>query len=111
MHVRKYRRGHRLCNAGQYDGHRSLQFPGASVPTALELLIGERRARILESLTTPKTTGETAAAAGIALSTASEHLHDLTVAGVVALSRSGRSVTYVLTDTGRRLVDEFGRSV
>lgn len=70
-------------------------------------LVGRRRARMLEALRTAKTTGETAAAAGIALSTASEHLHELVQAKVVNRYRSGRFVYYVLSEIGRRLVDEL----
>jgi DNA-binding transcriptional ArsR family regulator len=58
-------------------------------------------------LRTAKTTGEAAVAADIAPSTASEHLHELAMAKVVDRFRSGRFVYYVLSATGKRLVDEL----
>jgi DNA-binding MarR family transcriptional regulator len=70
-------------------------------------LVGQRRAQLLEALRTAKTTREAAAAADIALSTASEHLGELALAKVVDRRRSGRFVYYVLNETGRRLVDEL----
>jgi DNA-binding transcriptional ArsR family regulator len=75
---------------------------------ALSRLVGPRRARILEALSAPKTTGETAAAVGIAPSTASEHLHELNLARVVVRARRGKRVYYVLSPIGRRLVEELG---
>jgi DNA-binding transcriptional ArsR family regulator len=79
--------------------------------TALSRLVGERRARILETLRTAKTTGDVAEAAGIAESTASEHLHELVLAQVVKRFRSGRFVYYALTKVGELLVDELGMAV
>jgi predicted ArsR family transcriptional regulator len=75
----------------------------------LTRLVGLRRARILEGLRTAKTVGEAAAAAEIAVITASEHLHELSLARVVERVRSARFLSYALSETGRRLVDELGR--
>jgi hypothetical protein len=80
----------------------------APAHTALARLVGARRATILEALQTPKTTPEAAQASGIAASTASAHLHELTLARVLERRRSGRFVYYVLSETGKRLVDELG---
>jgi DNA-binding transcriptional ArsR family regulator len=76
-------------------------------PRALALVVGRRRAQILIALKTARTSGEVAAAAGIASSTASEHLHELALAGVVDRRRAGRFVYYTLSETGRHLVDEL----
>ena len=81
--------------------------PTDRAPSALARLVGTRRARILEALRTAKTTAEAAAAADIAMSTASEHLHELARAQVVERFRSGRSVYYALTPTGEALVEEL----
>ena len=80
---------------------------GRVAPSPLARIVGQRRAHILEALRTAKTTGEVATAAGIAVSTASEHLHELVLAQVVDRFRSGRFVYYVLNDSGRWLVDEL----
>jgi len=78
---------------------------------ALARLVGTRRARILKTLTTPKTTEQAATAAGIARSTASEHLHQLALARVVHRFRRGRFVYYVLNSLGQRLVEELNTPV
>jgi DNA-binding MarR family transcriptional regulator len=77
------------------------------MPTPLARLVGQRRARILEALREAKTTGQTADSTGIAISTASEHLHELVLARVVERQRSGRFVYYVLSEFGQRLVNEL----
>lgn len=81
---------------------------GRTGRTPLAFLVGERRALILDMLrTAKKTTGETAEGASIAVSTASEHLHDLVRAGVIERAREGRYVYYTLTEIGQRLVDDL----
>jgi predicted ArsR family transcriptional regulator len=79
-----------------------------ALPGPLARLVGNRRARILETLTSPSTTAEVANTAEIAANTAPEHLHELVRARVVNSCRSGRCVLHVLTDLGERLVREIG---
>jgi DNA-binding transcriptional ArsR family regulator len=75
----------------------------------LELALGAARARILQLLTTPATTGEVAYKAQISASSASEHLSRLTKAGLAEPRRSGKRVYYRLTQRGSDLIALFER--
>jgi DNA-binding transcriptional ArsR family regulator len=74
---------------------------------SLELALGESRARVLRTLTTPASTGEIAHKAQITAATASQHLSRLTRAGLVEPRRSGKRVYYYLTPRGEKLLILF----
>ena len=76
--------------------------PGADGP--LGALLGDRRAAVLLALREPSSTTEAAAAAGIAVSTASHHLDVLRAAGLVTARRDGRRVVHQRTPLGDALV-------
>jgi DNA-binding transcriptional ArsR family regulator len=75
----------------------------------LEQALGAARARVLQILTTPATTGEVAFKARITAGTASVHLSRLTKAGLVEPHRSGVRVYYRLTRRGEELIALFER--
>jgi DNA-binding transcriptional ArsR family regulator len=77
---------------------------------SLELALGTGRARVLESLVTPSTTGEIAVKLRISAATASQHLSRLTKAGLIAPRRSGKRVYYYLTGRGEQLIALFDRT-
>jgi DNA-binding transcriptional LysR family regulator len=76
--------------------------------SALTAIVGRTRARILVALDEPLSTTEVAAAASIAVSTASEHLTALARAGLLEHARFGRSVKYALSDRGRLMLSVSG---
>ena len=94
--------GYRARGAGLYS--HEIQ---ASLP--LEEALGAARARVLQTLTTPATTGEVAFKARITAGTASVHLSRLTKAGLVEPHRSGARVYYRLTQRGEELIALFER--
>jgi DNA-binding transcriptional ArsR family regulator len=61
---------------------------------SLELALGIGRARVLQVLATPSSTGEVAFKARITAATASQHLSRLTKAGLVEPRRSGKRVYF-----------------
>lgn len=67
-------------------------------------LLGRARARLLEALRSPATTAELARALGVTSSAVSQHLGVLRDSGLVARERAGRSVVYLATDLGMRLL-------
>ncbi|GGS75311.1 ArsR/SmtB family transcription factor [Nonomuraea spiralis] len=82
---------------------------GVGVPDGdLALLIGRTRARILTELAVPATTTHLAALLGQSLGTTGGHLAALRRTGLVAGTRTGRSVLYARTPLGDALV---GRSL
>jgi DNA-binding transcriptional ArsR family regulator len=78
---------------------------------SLELTLGEGRARVLQTLTTPSNTGEIARRLDISAGAASQHLSRLQQAGLVEPNRSGRRVYYRLTDRGAQLLTLFDRAL
>jgi DNA-binding transcriptional ArsR family regulator len=74
---------------------------------SLELALGIGRARVLQVLMTPSSTGEVAYKARIAAATASQHLGRLARAGLVEPRRSGKRVYYYLTRRGTELLALF----
>ncbi|MEV5965523.1 winged helix-turn-helix domain-containing protein [Kribbella sp. NPDC051952] len=67
-------------------------------------LLGRNRARILVEAAEPVSTTLLAATTGLSLAAISDHLRVLTEAGLLERRRSGRSVLYWQSDTGRRVV-------
>jgi biotin operon repressor len=81
-----------------WDGSRRTE------PTAaLSALLGPTRAAVLTLLEAPHSTGEVAAALGLAAATASHHLTTLRDAGLIAGSRVGRKLAYQRTGLGEQL--------
>lgn len=76
----------------------------AAAPAALAALIGARRADVLAALHTPRSTTELARALSLSPGSVSQHLSVLRDAGLVHGHRVGRSVLYVRSQTGQRLV-------
>ncbi|MFG1626175.1 ArsR/SmtB family transcription factor [Kribbella sp. NPDC049227] len=66
-------------------------------------LLGRNRARILVEAAEPVSTTLLVATTGLSLATISDHLRVLTDAGLLERRRSGRSVLYWQSDTGRRI--------
>lgn len=77
---------------------------------SLELALGTGRARVLQTLVTPSTTGEVAYKLYISAATASQHLSRLTKAGLITPRRSGKRVYYHLTERGEQLIALFDRT-
>jgi DNA-binding transcriptional ArsR family regulator len=67
-------------------------------------LLGRNRARILVEAAAPVSTTLLVATTGLSLATISDHLRVLTDSGLLERRRSGRSVLYWQSDTGRRVV-------
>lgn len=78
--------------------------PAASRQTTLEHLLGQTRAAVLSSLTTPCGTTELAERVGMSVATTSEHASILRATGLVITARQGRSVQHSLTRLGRLLL-------
>ena len=66
-------------------------------------LLGRNRARILVEAAAPVSTTLLVATTGLSLATISDHLRVLTASGLLERRRSGRSVLYWQSDTGRRV--------
>ena len=80
-------------------------FAGSAAPSEpLVQLLGRNRARILVESADPVSTTVLVATTGLSLATVSDHLRVLTDAGLLERRRSGRSVLYWQSDTGRRVV-------
>ena len=77
---------------------------GAAAPAALAALLGERRATVLGALGTTRSTTELARALDLSPGSVSQHLSVLRDAGLVHGHRVGRSVLYVRSEKGERLV-------
>ncbi|RSN13634.1 transcriptional regulator [Streptomyces sp. WAC 05977] len=67
-------------------------------------LLGRTRAGLLSALSSPATTTDLARALGVTPSAVSQHLKVLRDSGLVARERSGRSVLYLTTPLGERLL-------
>ncbi|QXE34584.1 ArsR family transcriptional regulator [Streptomyces sp. GMY02] len=72
--------------------------------SALESLIGQRRAAVLLATGTGETTGGLARAAGISASAASQHTRALRDAGLITSRRVANSVLHTLTPLGAALI-------
>ena len=73
--------------------------------TAVELLLGAPRARLLEALCSPATTTALARRLGVTPSAVSQHLVVLHRGGLVDRRRSGRTVLYQTSELGLALLD------
>ena len=73
--------------------------------TAVELLLGAPRARLLEALGFPATTTALARRLGVTPSAVSQHLAVLHRGGLVDRRRSGRTVLYQTSELGLALLD------
>ncbi|MEU8224316.1 winged helix-turn-helix domain-containing protein [Kribbella sp. NPDC048915] len=79
-------------------------FGATSTPgEPLVYLLGRNRARILMEAAEPVSTTLLVATTGLSLATVSDHLRVLTDAGLLERRRSGRSVLYWQSETGRRV--------
>jgi hypothetical protein len=85
----------------------SCQSTRASKP--LELALGAGRARVLQGLRTPASTGELAHKLNLTSGAISQQLHRLMRAGLVEPHRSGKRVYYRLTRRGEELLALFER--
>ncbi|TQE27500.1 ArsR family transcriptional regulator [Streptomyces ipomoeae] len=77
---------------------------GGGVPSALGVLLGEARARVLVLLDSPMSTTQLCAVTGQGLGSVGRHLRVLLDAGLVRRGRAGRSVLYTRTAPGEVLV-------
>ena len=77
--------------------------PGAHSPGDLARLIGKTRAELLTALADPASTTGLAARTGVPVSSVSEHLAVLRATGLVATTRTGRSLTHQRTTLGATL--------
>ena len=74
---------------------------------SLEIALGAGRARVLQMLATPASTGEIARSLEITSGAASQHLSRLQQAGLTEPHRSGKRVYYHLTHRGEKLLALF----
>ena len=74
--------------------------------TAVELLRGAPRARLLEALCSPATTTALARRLGVTPSAVSQHLAVLHRGGLVDRHSSGRTVLYQTSELGLALLDQ-----
>jgi DNA-binding HxlR family transcriptional regulator len=74
-------------------------------PEALRVLLGERRASVLEALDVPRSTTELARRLGVSPGSVSQHLRVLRAATLVDGHRVGRNVLYVRSPTGNKLAE------
>jgi DNA-binding transcriptional ArsR family regulator len=81
---------------------------GRSDDTALDSLIGRRRARILRELDRPAATLDLAKRMRISAGGISDHLSVLHRAGLVTRHREGRNVIYTRTSSGNVLRSASG---
>ncbi|WP_155370682.1 helix-turn-helix domain-containing protein [Catellatospora vulcania] len=78
---------------------------GASADGPLAALFGASRARLLDMLREPATTTELSRRLDMSNATVSEHLRIMHAAGLLARSRHGRTVLYVVTAAGLTLLE------
>jgi DNA-binding transcriptional ArsR family regulator len=79
---------------------------GLSEPPASAVrLIGRPRAKLLEALRAPATTGGLARSLGVTPGAVSQHLTVLRDSGLVSTQRSGRRAVHLITDLGAALLD------
>lgn len=74
---------------------------------ALEITVGAGRAKILQSLIQPTSTGELAHRLNITAGAVSQHMARLSQAGLVTSMQSGRRVYHQLTPRGEMLLNLF----
>lgn len=74
---------------------------------ALEITVGAGRAKILQSLVQPTSTGELAHRLNITAGAVSQHMARLSQAGLVTSMQSGRRVYHQLTPRGEMLLNLF----
>lgn len=74
----------------------------------LALLLGRGRAQVVRALRVPQTTTAVADSLGLAKSTVSQHLTNLTDSGIVWKQRMGGRVFYQLDHDGRALLEKLG---
>ncbi|MER5221640.1 ArsR/SmtB family transcription factor [Streptomyces flaveus] len=85
--------------------HRPLDFVGTvDYGKALDDLLGNSRATVLEAISGDCNTSELARRAGVLTSSASQHLAVLRRAGLVASRRQGNSVVHTVTPLGTSLL-------
>lgn len=68
-------------------------------------LLGRPRARLLEAMRAPATTGGLARWLGVTPSAVSQHLRVLRASGLVTTERAGRDAVHLITDLGSALLD------
>src|SRR5580692_297487 len=83
----------------------TLLYPARGDATAVELLLGAPRTRLLEALCSPATTTALARRLGVTPSAVSQHLTVLHRGGLVDRHRSGRTVLYQTSELGLALLD------
>ena len=77
-------------------------------PRALRDLIGETRSGLLTLLAAPASSTELAVRLGVTPTAVNQHLRAMRAAGLLTSARHGRSVLYLRSDLGDRLVDAVG---
>ncbi|MGH3352118.1 MAG: DUF5937 family protein [Nocardioides sp.] len=77
-------------------------------PRALSDLIGETRSGILALLEAPASSTELAVRLGVTAPAVNQHLRAMRAAGLLTSARHGRSVLYLRSDLGDRLVEAAG---
>jgi DNA-binding transcriptional ArsR family regulator len=82
----------------------------AEANPALEVALGEGRARVLQELVRPTNTGEIARRLQVSAGAVSQHLNRLNEAGLVEAFRNGKHVYYHLTDRGTQLLVLFDKT-
>jgi DNA-binding transcriptional ArsR family regulator len=87
-----------------WQGGLGAEVPVAADREALEMLLGEPRARLLEALCSPATTTALARRLGVTPSAISQHLAVLHRGGLVDRHRSGRTVLYQTSELGLALL-------
>jgi DNA-binding transcriptional ArsR family regulator len=68
-------------------------------------LLGRPRARLLEAMRAPATTGGLARSLGVTPSAVSQHLRVLRAGGLIATEPAGRGAVHLITDLGTALLD------
>ncbi|SDS53429.1 Helix-turn-helix domain-containing protein [Paraoerskovia marina] len=77
-------------------------------PPALAGILGQVRAGLLTALDEPASSTELALRAEVSTSAVNQHLRVLRAAGLLTSARSGRSVLYLRSELGERVVDACG---
>ncbi|MEI7057752.1 DUF5937 family protein [Nocardioides sp. CCNWLW239] len=77
-------------------------------PRALSGLIGETRSMLMTLLGAPASSTELAVRLGVTTPAVNQHLRAMRAAGLLTSARHGRSVLYLRSDLGDRLMDAAG---
>lgn len=88
-------------------GTAELWGPWPEPPTPLSALMGDTAARLLITLTEPRTTTGLSALLDCSASGVSPHLHRLKALGLATSTRQGKRVWYALTGRGEALIQLF----